>query len=139
MMLKWPAVLNPAKKGHPAPDCRIEKTPSAWRQLLSPEDFQVTRHAGTGGAFSSPMYSLFEPGIYDCCGGETILFDAMNAIAYFFDGPSFLNRVEAICNTRDAQPGHVFPDGPTPSGLRYCMSAVALRKIAGAITEPAPV
>jgi peptide methionine sulfoxide reductase MsrB len=53
-----------------------------------------------------------------------------NVIAYRFDGPAFLKRIETICNTCDAHLGHVFPDGPAPSGLRYCMNAVALRKVA---------
>lgn len=49
-------------------------------------------------------------------------------IAYRFDGPAFLKRVETVCNTCEAHLGHVFPDGPEPSGLRYCMNAVALKK-----------
>jgi len=52
-----------------------------------------------------------------------------NVIAYHFDGPAFLKRVEAVCNTCEAHLGHVFPDGPEPSGLRYCMNAVALTKV----------
>jgi methionine-R-sulfoxide reductase len=93
------------------------------------------------------MCSLFEPGIYSCLCCDTILFDATEkfesgtgwpsfkqpiapaVIAYRFDGPAFLQRVETICNTCDAHLGHVFPDGPAPSGLRYCMNAVALKKV----------
>jgi peptide-methionine (R)-S-oxide reductase len=92
------------------------------------------------------MCSLFEPGIYSCLCCDTVLFDASekfesgtgwpsftqpvapNVIAYRFDGPAFLQRVETICHTCDAHLGHVFPDGPPPSGLRYCMNAVALKK-----------
>jgi methionine-R-sulfoxide reductase len=55
---------------------------------------------------------------------------AANVMAYRFDGPAFLKRVETVCNTCDATLGIVFPDGPAPSGLRYCMNAVALKKAA---------
>ena len=132
-MLKWPDVLNLAKTGNPAPDHKIVRTEAEWRAQLSPGEYHVTRQAG--------------PGIYFwlCC--ETVLFDASekfesgtgwpsftqpiksNVIAYRFDGPAFLQRVETVCNTCDAHLGHVFPDGPAPSGLRYCMNAVALRKV----------
>lgn len=145
-MLKWADVLNLARSGNPAPDHKVVKTKDSWRAELSPEQFHVTREAGTERAFSSAMCSLFEPGIYSCVCCETRLFDAAekfesgtgwpsftqplesNVIAYRFHGPAFLRRVETICNTCDAHLGHVFPDGPEPSGLRYCMNAVALKK-----------
>ncbi len=145
-MLKWPDVLRLAKEGNPAPDRKVEKTEAEWRTQLSPEEFRVTRHAGTERAFSSAMCSLFEPGLYACVCCGTLLFDASqkfesgtgwpsftqplapNAVAYRFDGPAFLQRVECLCNTCDAHLGHVFPDGPAPSGLRYCMNAVSLKK-----------
>ena len=150
MLLKWPDVLNLAKNGNPAPAHKVVKTDAEWRQLLSPEAYSVTRHADTERPFSSEMCSLFEPGIYSCVCCDTVLFDAgekfesgtgwpsftqpvkRDVIAYRFDGPAFLKRVETICNTCDAHLGHVFPDGPAPSGLRYCMNAVALKKATGA-------
>lgn len=153
MTLKWPDVLNFAKSGNPPPDRKIVKTEAEWRQLLSPAEYRVTREAGTERAFSSEMCSLFEPGIYTCVCCETVLFDATtkfesgtgwpsftepiapNAIAYHFDGAFGMRRVETVCNTCDAHLGHVFPDGPPPSGLRYCMNAVALKKMAGAAKE----
>ena len=146
-MLKWPDILNLAKKGNPAPDRKVIKTEAEWRQQLSPEEYRVTREGGTERAFSSEMCGLFEPGIYSCIGCETVLFDARtkfesgtgwpsfsqpivpNAIAYHFDGAHGMQRVETVCNTCDAHLGHVFPDGPAPSGLRYCMNAVALKKV----------
>jgi methionine-R-sulfoxide reductase len=146
MTLKWPDILKLAKDGNPAPGHKVEKSDAEWRQQLSPEEYRVTRRAGTERAFSSQMCSLFEPGIYACLCCDTVLFDAnekfesgtgwpsftqpiaSNVIAYHFDGPAFLQRVETVCNTCDAHLGHVFPDGPPPSGLRYCMNAVALRK-----------
>lgn len=146
MILHWPEILKLAKNGNPAPDGRVEKSDAEWRRQLSSEQYHVTRQAGTERAFSSAMCSLFEPGIYSCLCCDTLLFDASvkfesgtgwpsftqplaaNVIAYHFDGPSFLERVETTCNTCDAHLGHVFPDGPAPSGLRYCMNAVALKK-----------
>ena len=146
-MLKWPEVLTLAKQGNPAPAHRVEKTDADWKQQLTPEQFQVTRKAGTERPFSSQMCSLFEPGIYACVCCATVLFDgsekfesgtgwpsftqpiASGVVAYRFDGPAFLQRVETICNTCDAHLGHVFPDGPAPSGLRFCMNAVALQKV----------
>lgn len=146
-MLKWNDVLRFGKEGNPASDHRVEKTDAEWKQLLSPEEYRVTRHAGTERAFSSEMCSLFEPGIYACRCCETVLFDAQqkfesgtgwpsftqpvapNAIAYHADTSHGMARVETVCNTCDAHLGHVFPDGPPPSGLRYCMNAVALKKV----------
>jgi peptide-methionine (R)-S-oxide reductase len=125
MMLKWPDVLNLARTGNPAPDRKVIKTDAEWRQQLSPEEYRVTRQAGTEHPFSSQMCGLFEPGIYSCVCCETVLFDAsekfesgtgwpsftqpvaLNAIAYRFDGPAFMKRVETVCNTCDAHLGHV--------------------------------
>ena len=106
----------------------------------------VTREKGTERPFSSEMCSLFEPGQYACACCGTLLFDSNtkfesgtgwpsfdqplmeNAIAYLADHSHGMTRVETICNTCDSHLGHVFPDGPPPSGLRYCMNAVALKK-----------
>lgn len=147
-MLKWNDVLRLAREGNPAPDRKVVKTDDEWRAQLSPAEYQVTRHAGTELAFSSPMCSSFEPGLYSCRCCDTLLFDstekfesysgwpsftqpiAPNAIAYHVDDSHGMARVETVCNTCDAHLGHVFPDGPAPSGLRYCMNAVALKKAA---------
>ena len=152
-MLKWPDVLKLAKDGNPAPVRKVVKTEAEWRQQLTDEQYRVTRQAGTERAFSSEMCSLFEPGLYSCVCCDTLLFDsnekfeshtgwpsftqpiAANVIAYRFDGPAFLKRVETVCNTCEAHLGHVFPDGPEPSGLRYCMNAVALKKAEKASTD----
>jgi methionine-R-sulfoxide reductase len=146
-MLKWPDILKLAKDGNPAPDRKVAKTDAEWREQLTAEEYRVTRQAGTERAFSSAMCSLFEPGMYSCLCCDTLLFDSaekfesgtgwpsftqpvkVNSIAYHFDGPAFLKRVETVCNACDAHLGHVFPDGPEPSGLRYCMNAVALKKV----------
>jgi methionine-R-sulfoxide reductase len=147
-MLKWNDVIAFAKDGNPAPDRKVVKTDAEWRQQLTAEQYQVTRQAGTEPAFSSAMCNLFEPGIYACLCCGTILFDASekfdsgtgwpsftqpvktNAIAYNLDTAYGMTRVETVCSTCDGHLGHVFPDGPKPSGLRYCMNAVSLNKVA---------
>jgi len=155
MTIKWPEVLKLAKEGNPQPDRKkVVKTEAEWRTQLSPEQFHVTREAGTERAFSSAMCSLFEPGLYACVCCETLLFDATekfeshtgwpsftqplkdNAVAYRFDGPQWMKRIETVCNTCDAHLGHVFPDGPPPTGLRYCMNAVALKKAKDSTGRP---
>jgi methionine-R-sulfoxide reductase len=146
-VLTWNDVLNFAKAGNLTPDRRVEKTEAEWRAQLNDQQYRVTREAGTERAFSSPMCNLFEPGIYACVCCDTVLFDASekfdsgtgwpsftqpvepNVIAYHLD-TSYGTRVETVCSTCDAHLGHVFPDGPKPSGLRYCMNAVALKKVA---------
>ncbi|MEW8462596.1 MAG: peptide-methionine (R)-S-oxide reductase MsrB [Candidatus Thiodiazotropha endolucinida] len=146
-MLTWREVIQFANQGNPAPDRKVEKTDAEWRKQLTPEAFRITRQKGTERAFSSQMCGLFEPGRYACVCCDTLLFDAQqkfdsgsgwpsftqpvkeNAIAYHGDDSHGMQRVETTCNTCDAHLGHVFPDGPTPSGLRYCMNAVALKKI----------
>lgn len=152
-MLKWIDILKFTNKGNPAPDRRVVKTEAEWKAQLSPEEFRVTRLKGTERAFSSEMCSLFEPGLYACKCCDTLLFDAgekfesgtgwpsftqpvkENAVAYHKDSSFGMIRVETLCNTCDAHLGHVFPDGPEPSGLRYCINAVALTKVEQAQAE----
>jgi len=146
-MLRWIDVLRFARQGNPEPDRVVRKTEQQWRTQLSDEQYQVTRQQGTERAFSSPMCSLFEPGLYACVCCDTLLFDSSekfesgtgwpsftqpyqpNAIAYHSDHLHGMQRIETTCNTCEAHLGHVFPDGPEPSGLRYCMNAVALKKV----------
>ncbi len=136
-MLKWKDVENFARNGNPEPDRRIEKTEAEWKAVLSPEAFRIARQHGTERAFSSAMCTAFEPGRYACVCCGTLLFDASekfdsgtgwpsftqpakeNAISYHMDNSFGMRRVETLCNTCDAHLGHVFPDGPAPSGLRY--------------------
>lgn len=146
MMLTWQDVLRLGNTGNPKPERKVVKTDAQWREQLTPEQYRVTRTAGTEPAFSSEMCSLFEPGLYACVCCDTLLFDATekfesgtgwpsftqpieeDVIAYHLDKSYGMVRVEAVCNTCDAHLGHVFPDGPPPSGLRYCMNAVSLKK-----------
>ena len=154
-MFTWTNVINFASEGNPSPDQRVEKTPDEWRELLAPEQFAVTRQAGTEPAFSSGMCSLFESGHYACVCCDTTLFDsttkfesgsgwpsfdlpiAENVIAYHLDKSHGMTRVETTCSACDSHLGHVFPDGPEPSGLRYCMNALALKKIEAATSDRA--
>lgn len=145
-MLKWNDILEIARDGNPMPERKVVRTDAEWRRQLGPEAYAVTRQAGTERPFSSQMCGLFEPGIYACVCCGTVLFDASekfesgtgwpsftqpvtdDVVAYQADHRHGMTRVEATCNTCDAHLGHVFPDGPPPTGLRYCMNAVALEK-----------
>ena len=144
--LNWTRVLELANNGNYPPLNRVTKTPQAWAEQLSPEQYHVTREHGTERPFSSAMCSAFEPGRYACVCCDTLLFDGSEkfesgtgwpsftqpavpeAVAYKADHSHGMTRIEALCNVCDAHLGHVFPDGPAPSGLRYCMNAVSLTK-----------
>ena len=146
-MLKWNDIIRFADQGNPKPDVRVVKRDEEWRAQLTPEQYRITRQQGTERAFSSEMCSLFQPGLYACLCCSTLLFDARekfesgtgwpsftqplkdNVIAYRGDESHGMRRIEATCNTCDAHLGDVFPDGPAPSGLRYCMNALALKKV----------
>ncbi|MDK1289386.1 peptide-methionine (R)-S-oxide reductase MsrB [Pseudoalteromonas umbrosa] len=145
-MLLWKDILERANEGNPAPPRKVEKSLMQWQALLEPSVFHITRNKGTERPFSSESCSLFEPGQYECaCCGE-LLFNAQekfesgsgwpsftqpasnNAIAYRGDTTHGMTRIEIVCNVCDAHLGHVFPDGPKPSGLRYCVNALAMVK-----------
>ncbi len=147
--MNWSEVLRLARDGTPAPPHKVVRSDTEWRARLDPAAYEVTRHAGTERPFSSEMCGLFAPGIYACVCCGTRLFDASekfesgtgwpsftqplapDAVAYLADDSHGMTRIEAVCNVCDAHLGHVFPDGPAPSGLRYCMNAVALQKVEG--------
>ena len=154
-MLTWKEVLERAKHGNPAPPRRLERSDAEWQAQLTPEQYYVTRQHGTERAFSSEMCSRFEPGRYACICCGTLLFDATtkfesgtgwpsfgqpatpDVVAYTGDHSYGMVRIEATCSVCDAHLGHVFPDGPPPSGLRYCMNAVSLEKLS--VNTEAPV
>ena len=145
-MLDWNTVIRLANEGTPEPDRVVRKSDEEWRAQLSDEQYRVTRKKGTERPFSSEMCSLFEPGLYRCVCCDTLLFDAgekfesgtgwpsftqpvkPNAVAYHADPSHGMTRIETTCNSCGAHLGHVFPDGPPPTGLRYCINAVALQK-----------
>lgn len=145
--MNWNDVMQRTRDGNLKPERRDERSEAQWREVLSPAAFRVTRQAGTEPAFSSEMCSLFDPGRYGCACCGTLLFDSArkfdsgtgwpsfdaplrdNTINYHADRSYGMVRVETTCSTCDAHLGHVFPDGPPPSGLRYCMNALALQKV----------
>jgi len=146
-MLKWIDILQLANNGNQAPDHRVEKSEEEWKTILTPEQFRITRLKGTERAHSSELCSLFESGKYACICCDTPLFDSgekfesgtgwpsftqpmkPNAIAYNKDKGFGRYRIETVCSTCDAHLGHVFQDGPPPSGLRFCINAEALKKM----------
>ncbi|MFH6968285.1 MULTISPECIES: peptide-methionine (R)-S-oxide reductase MsrB [Flavobacterium] len=145
-IINWADVIRFANKGNLTPDRRVEKTDDEWRNLLTEEQFYITRKKGTEARFSGEHCSRHEPGVYNCICCDTPLFDSTekfnsgtgwpsftqpikeNAIKYEKDGAFGMIRVEVMCNVCDSHLGHVFPDGPNPSGLRYCINSVSLNK-----------
>jgi peptide-methionine (R)-S-oxide reductase len=146
-MLTWREVVGRARGGNVAPPRTVRKSDAEWRAQLSPAAYHVMREHGTERAFSSDLCSSFEPGRYACVGCGTELFDAQtkfesgtgwpsftapvapDVIAYHLDHSHGMVRVETRCNVCEAHLGHVFPDGPPPTGLRFCINAVALQKL----------
>ena len=123
---------------------KVFKTDEEWRQILTPEQYRITRQHGTERAFSSPDFDSSKSGTYRCICCDRPLYSseakfdsgtgwpsftqpiAPDAVTNHRDQSYGMNRVEIRCADCDAHLGHVFPDGPPPAGLRYCMNGVAL-------------
>ncbi|MCG2462707.1 peptide-methionine (R)-S-oxide reductase MsrB [Flavobacteriaceae bacterium F89] len=144
-MITWKDIIRYTTKGNPVPDRRVEKTEAEWKQLLTQEQFRVTRKKGTEAPHTGALCSAYQSGKYACTCCNAPLFDSTikfhsgtgwpsftqpieeNAIKYEKDNAFGMIRVEVLCNTCDAHLGHVFPDGPEPSGLRYCVNSESLQ------------
>jgi len=122
----------------------ITKTPEEWRRILTPEQYQVLREHGTERAGTSPLDKNYADGTYDCAGCDLPLFSSEtkfnsgtgwpsfykplnNAVGDTVDKSFFMTRTEIHCRRCGGHLGHVFEDGPPPTGLRYCMNGVALK------------
>lgn len=143
-MITWKNVMEFAVKGNPEPDKRVKKTEAEWREILTPEQFRVARKKGTEAPGTGAHCHVFDEGQYNCLCCNAPLFDSTikfesssgwpsftqpikeNAIKYEKDTSFGMVRVEVMCNVCDAHLGHVFPDGPEPSGLRYCVNSESM-------------
>jgi peptide-methionine (R)-S-oxide reductase len=124
---------------------KLKKTEAEWREELSPEEYDVLRQQGTERAFTGTYWDEKSPGVYRCrgCGQELFhsdtkfdsgtgwpsFFDPMdsNAVETRPDNSHFMRRTEVVCTRCGGHLGHVFEDGPNPTGLRYCINSCSLQ------------
>ncbi|MBX2844073.1 MAG: peptide-methionine (R)-S-oxide reductase MsrB [Flammeovirgaceae bacterium] len=145
--MNWNDVIRYANNGSPAPDRRVEKTEEEWKAQLTDNQYYITREKGTERAFTGAYCEAHDPGKYSCVCCENLLFDSdlkfesgsgwpsftepakENSIKYEKDSSHGMVRVEVMCNVCDAHLGHIFPDGPPPTGLRFCINSASIQLV----------
>jgi peptide-methionine (R)-S-oxide reductase len=128
----------------PANKTKVQRTDAEWRELLTPEQFHVMREKGTERPFTGALVNNHDDGIYRCGACQAPLFKSEtkfesgsgwpsffqpispDAVETHEDGSFGMRRVEAVCGTCGAHLGHIFPDGPKPTGERYCINSASL-------------
>ena len=144
-MITWKNIIRHTIEGNPEPERRVEKSDREWQNLLTSEQFNITRLKGTEPAGTGALCYTHEAGIYSCLCCDNELFDStikfesgsgwpsftqpihLAAVKYMKDNSFGMIRVEVMCNVCDSHLGHVFPDGPEPSGLRYCINSESIK------------